>query len=164
MPSAISPPPALTAYSPPAHRPPAHRDPAVRAVAAIGLITVGIIHALQLPGQVEGVLWLTAGFGLLAIVGPAAGLWLLAGSQRLAWPFGGLTCLLAAGGYLLTRSVPVPGDTADVGNWLEPMGVAAVLTESVVVILAALVLVSIRQSARAAAQRASWPPARPGAG
>ncbi|HUK71800.1 MAG TPA: hypothetical protein VLW50_24040 [Streptosporangiaceae bacterium] len=122
-------------------------DPAVRAVAAIGLITVGIIHALEIQGQLSGAVWLTAGFCLLAVVAPIAGLWLLARPTTSAWQFGGLLCLLAAAGYILTRSVPVPGDPGDVGNWLEPLGVAALITESVVVILAALALFSQTRSA-----------------
>ena len=58
----------------------------------------------------------------------------------LAWQFGGLICLLALAGYILTRSAPMPGDPGDVGNWLEPMGVAALITEGIVVILAGLAL------------------------
>ena len=127
-------------------------DSAVRAVAAIGLITVGIIHALEIQGQLSGAVWLTVGFCLLAVVAPIAGLWLLARPTMLAWQFGGLLCLFAAAGYILTRSVPVPGDPADVGNWLEPLGVAALITESIVVILAALALFSQSRSA--------WEPTR----
>ena len=44
---------------------------------------------------------------------------------------------------VLTRSVPVPGDPGDVGNWLEPLGVASLITEGVVVILAAMILAGI---------------------
>ena len=35
----------------------------------------------------------------------------------------------------------MPGDPADVGNWLEPLGLAALITEGIVVILAGLALV-----------------------
>ena len=56
--------------------------------------------------------------------------------------------LLAAAGYILTRSVPVPGDTGDRGNWLEPLGVAALFTEGIVIILAVLVLASIATPGR----------------
>jgi len=58
----------------------------------------------------------------------------------------------AAAGYILTRSVPVPGDTGDDGNWLEPLGVAALMTEVVVAILAVLVLASVYGARRAAAR------------
>jgi hypothetical protein len=125
------------------HRPALPIDPAVRAAAAIGLITVGLIHVLEIQGQLSGAAWLTAGFCLLAVCAPAAGLWLLTRPSSAAWQFGGVVCFLAAGGYVLTRSVPVPGDTGDVGNWLEPLGVAALFIEGIVAILAGLVLASI---------------------
>ena len=118
-------------------------DPAVRAVTVIGLIAVGIIHAVEIPGQVSGTVWLTIGFCLLAVVAPGAGLWLLLRPSLLAWEFAGACCALAAAGYVLTRSVPVPGDAADVGNWLEPLGVASLTIEAVVVILALIILTGI---------------------
>jgi hypothetical protein len=124
-------------------RPALPLDPAVRASAAIGLITVGIIHVLEIQGQLSGAAWLTAGFILLAASAPLAGLWLLARPSSAAWGFSGLVCFFAAAGYILTRSVPVPGDTGDRGNWLEPLGVAALFTEVIVAILAVLVLASM---------------------
>jgi hypothetical protein len=128
----------------PAHHPlDAAADPAVRATAAIGLFGVGIVHALEIQGQLSGAAWLTAGFCALAVAAPAAGLWLLARPSALAWQAAGLLCAMAAGGYILTRSVPVPGDPGDVGNWLEPLGVAALIIEGTVVVLAALVLASL---------------------
>jgi len=42
----------------------------------------------------------------------------------------------------------VPGDTADRGNWLEPLGVAALFTEVIVTILAVLVLASMATPGR----------------
>jgi hypothetical protein len=130
-------------------RPALPLDPAVRAAGAIGLITVGIIHALEIQGQLTGAAWLTTGFVLLAVSAPIAGLWLLARPSSAAWGFSGLVCLLAAGGYILTRSVPVPGDTGDDGNWLEPLGVAALFIEGIVIILAVLVLASMWGRGRA---------------
>jgi hypothetical protein len=129
-------------------RPSLPLDPAVRASAAIGLITVGIIHVLEIPGQLSGAAWLTVGFVLLAACAPVAGLWLLARPSSAAWAFSGLVCFLAAAGYILTRSVPVPGDTGDRGNWLEPLGVAALFTEVIVTILAVLVLASMATPGR----------------
>ena len=60
------------------HVPDLSTDAAARAVTAIGLMTVGIIHALEIPGQLSGAAWLTAGFCLIAVTAPACGLWLLA--------------------------------------------------------------------------------------
>lgn len=75
-------------------------------------------------------------------------MWLLARPSSAAWGFSGLVCFLAAAGYILTRSVPVPGDTGDCGNWLEPLGVAALFTECIVTILAVLVLASMAAPGR----------------
>jgi hypothetical protein len=138
-------------------RPALPLDPAVRASAAIGLIAVGIIHVLEIQGQLGGAAWLTAGFVALAGCAPVAGLWLLARPSSAAWGFSGLVCFLAAAGYILTRSVPVPGDPGDRGNWLEPLGVAALFTEVIVTILAVLVLASIAAPGRRGTSR----PARP---
>jgi hypothetical protein len=116
-------------------------DAAIRAVAAIGLMAVGIIHALEIQGQLSGAAWLTAGFCGLAIAGPVCGMWLLVRPGRLPWLAAGAICLSAALGYVLTRSVTMPGDPGDVGNWLEPLGVTALIIEGIVVVLAVLVLI-----------------------
>ena len=123
-------------------------DAAIRAVGAIGLMAVGIIHALEIQGQLSGAAWLTAGFAALAIAGPACALWLLVRPGWLPWLAAGWICLSAALGYVLTRSVAMPGDPGDVGNWLEPLGVAALITEGIVVVLAALVLLDEFMPAR----------------
>jgi hypothetical protein len=115
-------------------------DPALRGVTAVGLVTIGVIHALQIQGQLSGAVWLTVGFCLLAGVAPLAGLWLLAQPTALSWGFCGLVSLLAGLGYILTRSVAVPGDPGDKGNWLEPLGLAALIVEWLVVFVVALAL------------------------
>lgn len=143
MPETITTPPSR----PPAAQSPTivvSTDPAARAVAAVGLLTVGIVHVLQIHGQLDGALWLTVGFCLLAITQPVAGLWLLARPSAAAWALAGLVCLLPAVGYILTRSVAMPGDGGDVGNWLEPPGVVALITEWIVVLLAGLALAGKR--------------------
>jgi hypothetical protein len=135
--------PALTDLTVSLHRPALPVDPAVRAAGAIGLMTVGVIHVLEIQGQLSGAVWLSVGFILLGVISPIVGLWLLARPSPAAWQFSALVCLAAFGGYVLTRSVPVPGDTGDDGNWLEPLGVASLMIEAIVIILAAFVLASI---------------------
>lgn len=62
-----------------------------------------------------------------------------------------LTCGLAVVGYAATRLVTFPMLADDVGNWLEPLGVISVLSESVVVVGACL---AIRGRGRHAARTA----------
>lgn len=51
-----------------------------------------------------------------------------------------VTCGLAVIGYAATRIVAFPMLADDVGNWLEPLGVVSVISESIVVVSAALAL------------------------
>ena len=122
-------------------------DPAVRGAAATGLVTVGVIHALEIPGQLAFAAWLTAGFFLLAVAAPLLGLWLLIRPGWRSWLAGGLASAGALAGYILTRSVAVPGDATDRGNWLEPLGLAAIMIELMTAILAALALGSMLKAA-----------------
>ena len=59
--------------------------------------------------------------------------------------------LSAAAGYILTRSLAMPGDADDRGNWLEPLGLASLIIELVIVILAVLAIASRRRAADGAA-------------
>jgi len=61
-----------------------------------------------------------------------------------------LTCGLAVIGYAATRLVAFPMLSDDVGNWLEPLGVVSIITESLVVVSACF---AIRSSRRAHATR-----------
>ena len=122
-------------------------DPALRGAAAVGLVTVGVIHALEIQGQLSGTVWLTAGFCLLAAAAPLAGLWLLIQPALPSWALTGLVGLCAAAGYVLTRSLAMPGDADDRGNWLEPLGLASLIIELVIVILAVLSIASQRRAA-----------------
>jgi hypothetical protein len=115
-------------------------DPALRGAAAVGLVTVGVIHALQIQGQLSSAVWLTIGFCLLAGFAPLAGLWLLVQPTLASWTFAGLVSLFAALGYVLTRSVAVPGDPGDRGNWLEPTGLASLIIEWLLVFIIAFTL------------------------
>jgi len=63
----------------------------------------------------------------------------------------GLVCGAAIVGYVATRLVAFPQLADDVGNWLEPLGVVAVLSEAVVVGAAVRLLTSGRTAAPALA-------------
>ncbi|MDT7577103.1 MAG: hypothetical protein QOH17_3436 [Pseudonocardiales bacterium] len=81
-----------------------------------------------------------------------------------------LTCGLAALGYAATRLVAFPMLADDVGNWWEPLGVAATVSEAVVVCVALLALRDARRTPREAGTPAPFsgpnsgehPVARPG--
>ncbi|MBB2891579.1 hypothetical protein [Flexivirga oryzae] len=51
-----------------------------------------------------------------------------------------LTCGLAVIGYAATRLVAFPMLSDDVGNWLEPLGIVSIASETVVVVSAGLAI------------------------
>ena len=67
-------------------------------------------------------------------------------------------------GYVLTRTSGLPDATLDVGNWTEPLGLASLVAEGLVLCVTAGVLasrgvVSGRAMARALAERGYASPA-----
>jgi len=55
----------------------------------------------------------------------------------LVWLTAGLIAALTLAGYTVSRTVGLPGDEGgDIGNWTEPLGLASLLIEGIVVLLA----------------------------
>jgi hypothetical protein len=52
------------------------------------------------------------------------------------WIISGAVCLAAVVGYLASRTVGLPQIGDDVGNWTEPLGIPAVASEALMVVLA----------------------------
>ena len=57
-------------------------------------------------------------------------------NSRLGWMIAGGVALATLIGFSLTRTVGLPQSKDDIGNWLEPMGLAALFIEACVVMLA----------------------------
>ena len=106
---------------------------AAAAVAAIAHVPVIGPHLEEAPYM--GVLFvvLTAA---CAVLGAAA---LLRGG-RAVYLLTVLTCGLAVVGYAATRLVAFPMLADDVGNWLEPLGVVSIVSESIAVVAALVAL------------------------
>ena len=115
------------------------------AVAAVHVADQGSVTALADPA------WIGWGYRLIEAGGVLTALILqlprLAwfGPAWLAWAAG---ALLGAGpflGYVASRTVGVPGDPADVGNWGYWVGTVSLLTEAALVTLSASMLLAVRQ-------------------
>lgn len=108
-----------------------------RTVAAAGLVAIASLHlAAAGPewGDTRTVFWLFIGLACIAFA--VAGR-LALGLDRWAWRAVLMLALLPAAGYLLSRAMAVPGDPGDVGDWLNPLGVAALAVEAPLAVLAA---------------------------
>jgi hypothetical protein len=111
----------------------AMRDAAVRATAAVGVGAIAVIHAVDSVGkwrETRYVFWLYMLLVAGCVVAAAA---LLFHRSRAA--------LLAAAGlaaivivfYVLDRTAGLPNASGDIGNWVEPLGLASLVVEGFVV-------------------------------
>jgi len=111
------------------------QDLVARAVGAVGLAAIALIHVLDTVSKFDEtpyVGWLYVGL----IVGClAAASLLVRGSARAGWSLGAGLALTAIAGYVTSRTVGLPNATQDIGNWSEPLGLAALFVEGCVLAL-----------------------------
>jgi hypothetical protein len=112
-----------------------------RGIAAVGLVSVALIHLLDVPGKFDelpyvGVLFvgliITALLLAEAIVAEA----MIRTDDLRVWLVAGAVSAATILGYAISRASGLPGDNGgDAGNWTEPLGLASLLVEGVVVLL-----------------------------
>lgn len=111
-----------------------------RAAAAVGLSATAAVHADLVPSHLHeapyaGVLFIALAAGALLVASV-----LLATGRRLAWAAAGGLCASAIIAYVISRSLGLPSMSDDIGQWVDPLGVAAVVSELLVLGLAVDVL------------------------
>ena len=132
-------------------------DALARVLAIGGLAAVALIHSIQAPDAFS-----EAGYvGALFIVAVVACVLLATTMTRTsddrAWmAVGGVAGLILIG-YILSRSVGLPGFTSDMGEWDSSRGLAAMVAESTLVVLSGTVLLMRREAAVAEAPSATAP-------
>jgi hypothetical protein len=127
------------------------REASTRALGAAGLGGIALIHLLDLPGKFSEtpyLAWMYIGLIVSALV--IAAEIVRSGASR-AWAAGAALAAGALVGYTLTRTTGLPQAHGDVGNWTEPLGLASLFVEGVLVALAAGVL-AVRRAAAGAAR------------
>jgi hypothetical protein len=101
------------------------RWPAVTALAATAGIHIALVPAHLREAPYAGALFISLSAAALAIA-----ILLVACNHRLVWLGAGALSLTALLTYVGSRSVGLPSLADDVGDWLNPPGVAAVLVET----------------------------------
>jgi hypothetical protein len=126
---------------------------AVRFTGALLAVAVAAVHVADQGGitTLADPSWIGWGYRLIEIGGVLTALILLLprpawpGPAWLGWAAG---ALLGAGpflGYVASRTVGVPGDPADVGNWGYWVGTVSLLVEAALVMLSVSMLLAVRQ-------------------
>lgn len=130
---------------------------AVRLVSALLALAVAAVHVADQGGitALNSPDWLGWGFRVIEVGGVLTALVLLL--PRLAWLGWLAAALLGTGpflGYMASRTVGVPGDHADIGNWGYWLGTVSLIVEAALVIVSAGMLLPRRERSSAASAAA----------
>jgi hypothetical protein len=123
-------------------------DAIARAVAIAALTAIALIHILQLPDAFRSIGYL-GGLFVAAIVACVllASIMTRVDDARVWAAAGGLAGLILLC-YLASRSVGLPGFTDDKGDWAQPLGLASMIAEGLVVGVASATLLMHRPAMR----------------
>jgi len=120
----------------------------LRPAGVVGLLGIALIHFLDVFSKFRETPYLGVVYLVLIAGCLLAAAMLLRRDARLAWAltvtFSGAT--FAA--YVLSRTVGLPSARDDIGNWTEPLGLAALFTEALLVVVAVYALLADRRAAR----------------
>jgi hypothetical protein len=136
------------------------REVLTRGLATVGLLGLALIHILdaiptfsQLP--YKGWMYTALIVGAVVVAGMLVGR-----PSRLVWAACGGLVLGAIIAFVYSRTVGLPGAAEDVGNWAEPLGVAALFVESAVLAVAGYA-VAAATPVRVSRERSPRSPQRP---
>jgi hypothetical protein len=133
-------------------------DVTVRIAGALLALAVTTVHIADQGGvtALTSPSWIGWGYRTIEVGGVLTALaLLLPRPARLttltAWTGWAAGVLLGVGpfvAYILSRSVGVPGDSGDVGNWGYWVGTVSLFIEAALIVLSVSMLLALRQSAR----------------
>jgi hypothetical protein len=130
------------------HSPGDHASEVIaRAAAVIGLAGIGLIHLLDSISKFQETPymgWMYVAL-ILGCIGVAAAL--ARAHAREAWAAAVALPASAVVGYVLTRTTGLPQAHGDVGNWSEPLGLAALFVEGLVIAVGVYALGVLRPAA-----------------
>jgi hypothetical protein len=107
-----------------------------RAVGAVALAAVAVIHLVDLPGTMSETPLIGYGYYVLVGVALLGAFLLMTVRDRWVWGLVDLTAFGAVVAYVLSRTTGLPTDSLDIGNWNCSLGIAAISTEALLVMMA----------------------------
>jgi hypothetical protein len=123
----------------------------VRLVGALLALAVSAVHVADQGGitVLNSPAWIGWGYRAIEVGGVLTAVTLLLPWSRwLGWAAGVLLGLGPFTGYLLSRSVGVPGDPGDVGNWGYWVGTVSLVVEAALMVLCVGMLLTYWRAAR----------------
>jgi hypothetical protein len=119
--------------------PPAGRHPdlpapiaesTARVLGVFGILVIGLIHILDAVGTYQSTRWIFWAYMALIVAAVPVALSLLQWASPLVWAAAAGIALAPLAGFLWSRTIGLPGDAPDVGNWLCTLGMASLFIES----------------------------------
>ena len=116
--------------------PAAERHVVRRGIAAVGLVSIALVHLLDVPDKFDELPYVGVLFAGLIVTTLLLAEAMIRTDDLRAWLAAGAVSAATILGYAISRTSGLPGDSGDdVGNWTEPLGLASLLVEGVVVLL-----------------------------
>ena len=109
-------------------------------------LAIAIIHLQDQGGLLgdQSPLWLKYGYYMVEITSTISAALIIRG-KTIGWFLGLASSIGPMTGYLMSRTVGVPGDPGDVGNWGYLLGTVSLVVEGSFIVLALICLTRIRK-------------------
>ena len=110
-------------------------------------LAIAIIHLQDQGGLLgdQSPAWLKYGYYMVEISSTISAALILRG-KTVGWLLGLASSIGLMTGYILSRTVGVPGDSGDVGNWGYLLGTVSLVVEGTFIVLAVICLIRIRKA------------------
>ena len=104
-----------------------------RGIVALGLLGIAAVHVLDLPSKWEEVRYLGIGYVGIIIVSIFLAERVITKPTRLDYLASAAVGASVIVGFIINRTVGMPGAMDDIGNWTEPLGMLSLIVEALVV-------------------------------
>jgi len=104
-----------------------------RVTVGLGLAFIAAIHILDLPAKLSETPYLGVGYIVVIVVSLVVMERLFLVGSRSDFIAAGVLAAAVIGGYIINRTIGMPGAMDDIGNWLEPLGLLSLVVEAFVV-------------------------------
>jgi hypothetical protein len=108
------------------------QEAAVRGTLAIGLAGIAVIHAVDSVGKWTEARYMFWMYMALIAGSVAVGAAILFSRSRAAVAAAAGLAATVLAGFVVDRTLGMPGATGDIGNWTEPLGLASIVVEALV--------------------------------